>query len=110
MLLSCLKLPISIRKSKKSSEKDVDILSCCLLKPKRVTFTQYLVELLFHTCLVSPLNAEELIVEKGILILEDALDFYIRAASLLTTERVIPKHGKVASIEMVTEIIVNIVH
>lgn len=38
MLLSCVRIPLSIR-------------------PKRLAFSKSAVELIFHTCLVSPLNA-----------------------------------------------------
>lgn len=43
MLLSCVRIPLSIHGQE--------------LRPKRLAFSKSAVELIFHTCLVSPLNA-----------------------------------------------------
>jgi hypothetical protein len=47
---------------------------------RRAQFVVVTVEVLFQTCLVSPLNAEELVDEGGITILESLLDFYVHVA------------------------------
>jgi hypothetical protein len=103
ILLSCLKWPAS------SSDSDPsEVLRSCLMTSKRAEFVRHAVELVYRTCVVSPLNAEELVVESGVAILDSLLDFYIHAAHSLG------KNGSLssgsASDETITEIISYIIH
>ena len=63
MLMEVLKLP--------SGNPDA------ILLPKRAEFVRTAVDLVFQTCLVSPLNAEELVVEGAVTMLEQLLNFYV---------------------------------
>lgn len=65
MLLSCLNLPTG------------DGIRAALSSLSRAKFHRTAVDLLFNSCLVSPLNAEELIREGGTLILANLLNSYI---------------------------------
>ena len=49
----------------------------CLMAPPRARFVYAAVELLFPTCLVSPLNAEELVAEGGVPVLARLLRHYV---------------------------------
>jgi DnaJ family protein C protein 13 len=80
ILLSCLNIPESCKGLKADPS---SIPRSCLMTTKRAQFVRDAVELVFRTCLVSPLNAEELVAESGVVILESLLDFYIHAASCL---------------------------
>jgi curved DNA-binding protein CbpA len=91
MLMEVLKMP----KGKES----------CLLNPKRAEFVRTGVELVYQTCLVSPLNAEELTSEGAIVILEELLEFYISTFK----DGKEPKAGE-ASKQLKIEIITHIVH
>ena len=111
MLLLCFTLPSSIEQSLESSLKeDFDVSLCYLLRPKRAAFTKMTLELLFHTCLVSSFNADELILENGMAILEAGLNFYMNAVGSLSTRETQNPSKNVASIEILTEIIVLFVH
>ncbi len=75
---------------------------------KRAQFVRDAVALVFRTCLVSPLNAEELVAEFGVVILESLLDFYIHAASCLDVTTAPGLQG--ASDTTISEIISTLVH
>ncbi|GMI07357.1 hypothetical protein TrLO_g7538 [Triparma laevis f. longispina] len=77
----------------------------CLLKPRRAEFVRIGCELVYQTCLVSPLNAEELVLNSGIVILEELLDFYISSWKECES-----KGDKVASAPVRLEIITHIIH
>jgi hypothetical protein len=103
ILLSCLMLPAS------SSDSDPSgVLRSCLMMSKRAEFVRHAVELVYRTCVVSPLNAEELVVESGVAILDSLLDFYVHAAHSLGNQ--VSLSSGSASDETITEIISYIIH
>jgi hypothetical protein len=107
ILLSCLHLPGESAEARTKTD-SVSIFRSSLLKPKRAEFVRDAVELLFRTCLVSPLNAEELVAESGVFALDSLLDFYVHAASCLddrTTARL-----SSASDTTISEILTNVIH
>lgn len=65
VLLDCMKLPTT---------------STFILSSERADFIRTAVELVFLTCLISPLNSEELIAEQGVPILSSLLDFFVNVA------------------------------
>lgn len=104
LLLSCLKLTSASEEARSSD----GICRSAFLMESRALFIRDTVELTFRTCLVSPLNAEELVSESGVTILDSILDYYIFAASLLND---IPGESQgVASDDEVYEIIAIAVH
>ena len=110
ILLSCLSLPTSTEMNLDHS----DILSSCLLRENRCRFVRTAVDLIFNSCLVSPLNAEELVQENGLKFLDAMLDFYIRALCLLTNaksdEEEDGKEQRDDQSNLITEIIIHVVH
>jgi DnaJ family protein C protein 13 len=76
VLLSCLKLPSSYYEMLEN-ENDDRILKSSFLKGEVADLIQMTVELVFRTCLVSPLNAEELVLEEGVPCLTSLLSFTI---------------------------------
>lgn len=106
-LLSCLTMSPSSQEARGSD--DVNLLfRSTYLTSERSIFVKDTVELIFRTCLISPLNAEELVGENGVLILDDILDFYVHATSLLHKS---PKgESELASAEILYEILSNVVH
>ena len=106
MLLSCLKIPASSQEARCKAEPGASLESC-LTTVKRAEFIRDTVELLFQTCLVSPLNAEELVAEHGVVILESLLDFYIKVAHGRSAKQA---SGNEASDGLVAEIISHLVH
>ena len=78
----------------------------CLLLPRRAEFVRTGCELVYQSCLVSPLNAEELVLEGGIVVLEELLNYYISNWKDCEAD----KEGKVASKMVRLEIITHIVH
>ena len=106
MLLSCLNIPSSSPSDLTRSDTTDPILKSCLMSPKRAEFVRYAVELVFRTCLVSPLNAEELVAESGVPILESLLDFYLQGAHSIDNEAA----DRIASDFIVREIISYLVH
>lgn len=105
MLLSCLNMPTSCTDAGLNSD-PTNLFESCLLTSKRAQFVAAAVELLFQTCLVSPLNAEELVSEGGVSILEPLLDFYVHAGLHFAGD-----HGpNSATSETVATIIAHIVH
>ncbi|KAL3922961.1 MAG: hypothetical protein SGILL_001924 [Bacillariaceae sp.] len=107
LLLSCLKLPGSCLKAREEGGSTA-VFSSAFLSKTRAEFVKDTVELVFRSCLVSPLNAEELVTESGAVILDALLDFYVHAASMLDKR---PDQSRdVASDEVVLDILSNIVH
>lgn len=112
MLLGCIEVPPSCRELDMNAE----TISCaCLVMTERAKFVRTASDLVFHTCLVSPLNAEELIAEGGLPILDSLLDFYVNASSLLCDESFMKnlpeeKSNTVASPTVLMDIISNLVH
>jgi DnaJ family protein C protein 13 len=80
-LLDCLRLPDdcveSLEARQSSSLADVS-----LAKTERMKFVLTATELVYRTCLVSPLNSEELVVESGVSILSMLMIFYLRLFDL----------------------------
>ena len=95
MLLSCLQLP------------EGDKLPFTLMSLGRAKFVRTAVDLLFHSCLVSPLNAEELVYEGGAAVLGKLLDCYVTFVSSLT-ESDISQNDDLISLQM--ESLVYVVH
>ena len=104
MLLSCVKVPTV---ATKDQSEDYKILCSPLMKPTRVDFVRTAVELVFHTCLTSPLNVEELVTAGGMGILEALLEFY---AGALLIQKAGDELKKIVSLSMVLDIITNLVH
>jgi len=98
MLLSCLSIPLS----------DETETGDCMLKPKRAEFVRTAVELTFQSCLVSPLNAEELIAEGGIPTMTNLLHLYVTSYGKNGEEAVIGK-THTAPRQLILEIITHIV-
>ena len=114
MLLECLKIPASWRDFDIDTDFD-SVAGCCLLMTERAEFVRTAADLVFHTCLVSPLNAEELIAEGGLPILESLLDFYVNSARFVCDSsvlRTLPKEkaGLIASETLIMDILSHLVH
>jgi hypothetical protein len=77
ILLKCIKLPAS------SKDDESSILESAFAKSERAIFVQLTVELIFRTCLISPLNSEELVTENGVAALASLLDFFVNVALTL---------------------------
>jgi len=76
ILLDCLQLPKDCVEALDDSDKILTETS--LMRRERATFVRTAIELVFQTCLVSPLNSEELVVESGISTLAALLNFYLK--------------------------------
>ena len=114
MLLGCLKIPASCHDFDIDTDFD-SIAGCCLMMTERAEFIRTAANLVFHTCLVSPLNAEELIAEGGLPILESLLDFYVHGARFVCDSsilRTLPKEkaGLMASETLIMDILSHLVH
>ena len=118
MLLSCLDLPpdTSDAENVGSDAQISSILSSCLIRAKRAQFVCSSIKLVFQTCLISPLNSDEIVAEQGLLILEPLLDFYMQAAKALCSDdetETGKKHSKPdnesASLDLIIEIIMHTV-
>ncbi|CAJ1946333.1 unnamed protein product [Cylindrotheca closterium] len=107
ILMTCLQLPQSCEEARSSGDSD-SILGSCLMKAKRAEFVRDAVELLFRTCLVSPLNAEELVAESGVEVLESLLDFYVQASRCADSRNAVGATD--ASNQVIVEILSNVVH
>ena len=83
-LLSCLELPSHVGDT---AHDENDMLSSCLLKPQRMEFICFALKLVFQTCLVSPLNSNEIVSERGLHVLEPLLDFYVESADVLSKKQ-----------------------
>ncbi|CAB9505549.1 DnaJ (Hsp40) homolog, subfamily C, member 13 [Seminavis robusta] len=79
MVLSCLEIPPSSKEALQKEDPSA-LLFAVLSSVKRAEFMKTTVALVFQTCLVSPLNSQELIVEGGVAILDSLLNYYIRVA------------------------------
>lgn len=75
VLLDCLQLP---QDCLSALEGETNIVDTCLVSPKRASFVYTAVQLVYRTCLVSPLNSEELVIEAGVSTLVALLNFYIK--------------------------------
>jgi hypothetical protein len=92
MLLNCLVLP------------EGDQIQSTLMSLSRAKFQHTAIDLLFHSCLVSPVNAEELINEGGALVLANLLNSFVSfLASIIA-----PGNEELISLQM--ESLVNVVH
>lgn len=74
VLLRCIDLGDSTSNSPK------DILKSVFVATDRATFVLTATELIFRTCLISPQNADELVVQSGVKLLAFVLDFYGKVA------------------------------
>ena len=121
MLLACLKLPesdaarITDAKEKAngdSGDSDVATLAdACVLKPNRVEVITTAAALVFETCLVSPLNAEELVAEGGMAALVKLLLFYADATVLIkSSSRSGTAKAALSSLSAAYETITNLIH
>jgi len=126
LLLSCLQVPSSDigrlgdatstqqKANGKNGSNGVHVAALadsCLLKPKRAEVITTAAALVFETCLVSPLNAEELVAEGGMATLVKLLLFYVDS-TLLTkaSSRSGGTKTTMASLSTVYESIINLVH
>jgi hypothetical protein len=114
MLLECLLIPASCRDFDMDTDFD-SFAGCCLMMTERAEFVRTAADLVFHTCLVSPLNAEELIAEGGLPILESLLDFYVKGARFVCDSsimRTLPKvkSDPIASETLIMDILSHLVH
>lgn len=112
MLFGCIEVPTSCRDLILDSE---TISSASLLMKERAEFIQTASDLVFHTCLVSPLNAEELIAEGGIPILDSLLNFYVEASSCICDKSFIsnlPEKAPelLASEDTIMAVLSNLIH
>ena len=83
LVLSCLKLTNSCQEALEKEDQEELFFSSTFFSERRASFIRDSAELIFRTCLVSPLNAEELVSESGIPILYSVFDFFLHAGSLL---------------------------
>ncbi|KAL3930367.1 MAG: hypothetical protein SGBAC_011798 [Bacillariaceae sp.] len=107
ILMTCLQLPQSCEDARRSGDTDA-ILGTCLMKAKRAEFVRDAVELLFRTCVISPLNAEELVAESGVEVLESLLDFYVQASRCADNRNTVSASD--ATNQVIVEILSNVVH
>lgn len=112
MLLGCLEVPSSCRELDMNAD---TISSASLIMNERAEFVRTASDLVFHTCLVSPFNAEELISEGGLPVLDSLLDFYVNASSLLCDKSFMSnlpeeKSKLVAPESIIMDVISNLVH
>ena len=125
LLLACLQVPASDSgrmvnaKEKKGNGKDggdnvhvAALADSCLLKPKRAEVITTAAGLVFETCLVSPLNAEELVAEGGMATLVRLLLFYVDSTVLIksSSSRSGAAKATMASLSTAYETIINLVH
>ena len=108
LLLSCLKMPDSCIKARNDVDQKELIFSTTFFTERRAFFIKDCLELVFRTCLVSPLNAEELVAESGISILYSIFDFFVHAGGMLE-ERTENMSGMVPD-DTIFEILSIVVH
>lgn len=108
LLLSCLKMPDSCIKARTDVDQGELIFATPFFTERRAFFVKDCLELIFRSCLVSPLNAEELVSESGITILYSIFDFFLHAGSMLE-ERNGDLSGKIPD-DTVYEILSIVVH
>ncbi|KAI2510862.1 protein of unknown function (DUF4339) [Fragilaria crotonensis] len=112
MLLQCLAIPPSCAKGPLLSDSS-KVFASSLLHHRRADFVKTVADLIFETCAVSPLNAEELVAEGGVAILTQLLDFYIKAMPHVTNAEETVKGETMShtvSLKTVLEIMTFIVH
>lgn len=108
ILLRCIRHP-----GVSADDAENEIIECEFTKLERALFVQSAVELIFRTCLISPLNSEELVVEGGVPALAALLDFYVKLAMLyrkLPDSDQIIKEKTLASEETIGCILAYTVH
>lgn len=108
LLLSCLKMPDSCIKARNDVDQKELIFSTTFFTERRAFFIKDCLELVFRTCLVSPLNAEELVAESGISTLYSIFDFFVHAGGMLE-ERTGNMSGMVPD-DTIFEILSIVVH
>lgn len=104
MLLDCIKLPPSCS--------SIEISLSPVLHPRRSEFIKTAVHLIFETCAVSPLNAEELVIEGGVQVLEVLLNYFIEALPAVDTalsKESGQSKSDIVTVQMMLEIITLIV-
>ena len=106
LLLSCLNITC-IEDLELDSQ---SILQSPLLQENRCNLIRTSVELIFNTCLVSPQNADELVKEQGLIVLDSMLHIYITALHILTNLDSKVVESKRQTIIIITEILIHIVH
>jgi hypothetical protein len=79
MILSCLEMPPSTKEALNKDDPS-SLLFASLSNPKRAEFVKTAVALVYQTCLVSPMNSQELICEGGVAMLESLLNYYLHVA------------------------------
>lgn len=95
ILLSCLQLPPD------------NELHATFLSLGRAKFIRTAIELLFYSCLVSPLSGEELVREGGVQVLANLLQSFVAFMSSLDREK-LAEHDAVVSLHM--ESLIHVVH
>ena len=83
VLLECIKLPDSCINFANDRDKE-GLLASCFVREERAEMIRHGVELVYRTCLVSPLNAEELVSRGGVPILAQLLRVTTRTLDALT--------------------------
>uniref|UniRef100_A0A7S1BP53 J domain-containing protein n=1 Tax=Corethron hystrix TaxID=216773 RepID=A0A7S1BP53_9STRA len=81
----------------------------CIIQTKRAEFIKSAVELMFQTCLVSPLNAEELVSEGGVPVLATLLHHFVDVLRDDNIRITLGRRG-IATINVILTIITHIVH
>lgn len=111
MVLLCISLPTSCKNEDLFSEQS-KLFASPLLHSRRAEFVKTVAELIFETCAVSPLNAEELVAEGGVGVLSQVLDFYVKVVSYVakSNEAMEDMVSNTVSLKSVLDIITLIVH
>lgn len=89
------------------------MLESAFAKLDRAMFVQSAVELIFRTCLISPLNSEELVSESGVSTLVSLLEFYVAVARVYKATPMDAEaraSAKLAPDEVIADIIAHAVH
>jgi len=105
MLLSCLQMPQACKDALGKGESS-SLLFASLSHSKRAEFVKTAVALVYQTCLVSPMNSQELISEGGVAVLESLLNFYVQVAHFMRKGGASEYDAE----DCVTEIISYVVH
>lgn len=105
MLLSCLEVPKSSREAL-SKDDPSSLLFTSLSSAKRADFMKTAVALVYQTCLVSPMNSQELIDEGGVAVLAEILEFYLSVAHQMRKAGAAEHDAE----DCITEIISHVVH
>jgi hypothetical protein len=109
ILLKCVTLPVD----QVSLSNDTNLLQSQIVSSDRAEFLQTATDLIFRTCLISPLNSKELVLESGIQILASLLHFFVKIARAMKAASVNSvvdaTDNNIASIDVVVGIISNTV-